>query len=59
MKAFAEFYVLEYIKHFKRSLFMDNKAPLLSSEIAGLWNAYQSDSSVICLFRHFLNNIDD
>lgn len=36
MKAFAEFYVLEYIKHFERSLFMDNKAPLLSSKIASL-----------------------
>lgn len=35
------------------------KYPLVVSSIAGLWNTYTSDSASICMFKHFLNNVDD
>lgn len=35
------------------------KISLGVSEIAGLWNNYMNDSLSICMFKHFLNNIDD
>lgn len=33
--------------------------PLISSEIAGMWNAYMLDSMNICIIKHFINNVDD
>ena len=35
------------------------KSSLVASEIAALWNTYESDSLAICMFKHFLNNVDD
>lgn len=37
----------------------NSKIPLIASEIAGLWDTYMNDSSTICIFKHFLNNIED
>lgn len=33
--------------------------PLVSSEIAGLWDTYISDSLAICVFSYFLKNVED
>ena len=33
--------------------------PLLSSEIAGLWNSYMGDTMIVCILRYFLNRVDD
>lgn len=33
--------------------------PLVSSEIAGLWNTYMSDSLAIRVLSHFLKNVND
>lgn len=33
--------------------------PLVLSEIAALWNEYMSDSSAICTFKYFMNNVQD
>ena len=33
--------------------------PLLSSEIAGLWNSYTGDTMIVCLLKQFLNRVDD
>jgi len=35
------------------------KLPLVSSEIAGLWNSYISDTMIVCVLKHFLNNVED
>jgi spore coat protein CotF len=35
------------------------KIPLISSEITGLWNSYMSDTMIVCVLKHFLNNVDD
>ncbi|MDG5789365.1 DUF3231 family protein [Evansella sp. AB-P1] len=32
---------------------------LTSAEIAALWSMYMADSGSICLFKHFLQNVDD
>ncbi|MDP4093478.1 MAG: DUF3231 family protein [Bacillota bacterium] len=37
----------------------NTKVPLVLSEITSLWNEYMNDSSAICLFKYFLNDIDD
>jgi len=36
-----------------------SKIPLLSTEIAGLWNSYMSDTMVISVFKYFLNRVED
>jgi len=33
--------------------------PLISSEIAGLWNSYMSDSMILCVLKYFLNHVND
>ena len=33
------------------------KIPLVSSEIAGLWNSYMSDTMIQCVLRYFLNRV--
>ena len=35
------------------------KIPLISSEIAGLWNAYMSESLTVRVLSYFLNRIED
>lgn len=35
------------------------KIPLISSEITGLWSSYMSDTMIVCILKHFLNNVDD
>lgn len=35
------------------------KIPLISSEIAGLWNCFMSDSMVVCVLKYFLNRVED
>jgi len=35
------------------------KIPLISSEIAGLWNSYMSDTMIVCVLKYYLNNVDD
>lgn len=40
-------------------MFDSVKKPLNISSIAGLWNTYMNDSTAICLFKNFLNNVDD
>jgi hypothetical protein len=35
------------------------KIPLVSSEIAGLWNSYMSDTMIVTVLKHFLNNVED
>jgi hypothetical protein len=35
------------------------KLPLVSSEIAGLWNSYISDTMIVCELKYFLNNVED
>lgn len=35
------------------------KIPLISSEIAGLWNAYMSESLTVKVLSYFLNRVDD
>ena len=32
--------------------------PLISSEIAGLWNAYMSDSLIIRVLSYYLNRVE-
>lgn len=36
-----------------------NKIPLVSSEIAGVWNSYMYDSMAKCMLKHFLNTVED
>lgn len=36
-----------------------NEIKLVSSEIATLWTTYVSDSMAVCVFRHFLANVED
>ena len=33
--------------------------PLISTEITGLWNSYMSDTLIVCMVKHFLNNVED
>ncbi|MGH4118772.1 DUF3231 family protein [Clostridium sp.] len=33
--------------------------PLISTEITGLWNSYMSDTLIVCMTKHFLNNVED
>lgn len=33
--------------------------PLISSEIAGLWNSYMSDSMITCVLKYFLNQVEN
>lgn len=33
--------------------------PLVSSEIAGLWNSYMSDTMIVCVLKYYLNNVED
>jgi len=35
------------------------KIPLISSEIAGLWNSYMSDTMIVCVIKNFLSNVED
>jgi len=35
------------------------KIPLVSSEIAGLWNSYMGDSLAICVLKFFVNRVED
>jgi len=35
------------------------KIPLVSSEIAGLWNSYMVDSLAVCVLKFFVNRVDD
>jgi len=35
------------------------RLPLVSSEIAGLWNSYMSDTMIVCILKYFLNNVED
>lgn len=35
------------------------KIPLVSSEITGLFNSYMSDTMLICILKHFINNTED
>lgn len=35
------------------------KIPLVSSEIAGLWNSYMSDTMISCMLKYFLNGVKD
>jgi len=35
------------------------KLPLVSSEIAGLWNAYISDTMIVCILNYFLISVED
>lgn len=36
-----------------------NNIYLVASEVAGLWNSYTSDSLIVCMLRHFSNNVED
>jgi hypothetical protein len=36
-----------------------NKIPMISSEIAGLWQSYIGDTVTSCLVKHFLNTVQD
>ena len=36
-----------------------SKIPLLSTEIAGLWNSYMSDTMIVTVLKHFLNIVED
>ena len=36
-----------------------SKIPLISSEIAGLWNSYMSDTMIVCVLKYFLNNVEE
>lgn len=35
------------------------KIPLISSEIAGLWNAYMSENLIVRVLSYFLNRVED
>ena len=35
------------------------KIPLVSSEIAGLWNSYMSDTMIVTALKYYLNNVED
>ena len=35
------------------------KIPLVSSEIAGLWNSYMGDSLAVCVLKFFVNRVED
>lgn len=35
------------------------KIPLVSSEIAGLWNSYMADSMAVCVLKFFVNRVED
>ena len=32
--------------------------PLISTEITGLWNCYMNDTMIVCMIKHFLNNVE-
>ena len=34
------------------------KIPLVSSEIAGLWNSYMSDTLTVCVLKYYLNRVE-
>jgi hypothetical protein len=34
------------------------KIPLASSEIAGLWNSYMSDTLIVCVLKHYLTHVN-
>ena len=36
-----------------------SKIPLVSSEIAGLWNSYMGDSMIVTVLKSFLNHVKD
>lgn len=44
-------------KDFKIAISHDTR--LTSSEIASLWATYIDYSLVTCVFKHFLNNVED
>ena len=35
------------------------KIPLISSEIAGLWNSYMSDTMIVCVLKYYLSQVED
>ncbi len=35
-----------------------SKLPLVSSEIAGLWNSYISDTMIVSVIKYYLNNVE-
>jgi len=35
------------------------KIPLISYEIAGLWNAYMSESLIVRVLSYFINRVED
>jgi len=35
------------------------KIPLISSEIAGLWNSYMSDTMIVCVIKYYLSQVED
>ncbi len=37
----------------------NTKIPLISSEIAGLWNSYMGDTMIVCVLKYFLNRVED
>jgi spore coat protein CotF len=37
----------------------EHQTRLTSSEIAALWSAYQSNTMSVCVFKYFLNHVDD
>jgi len=45
---------------YKGGYFMNNikQIPLISSEIAGLWTSYMTDTMLKCMLSYFLNQVD-
>jgi hypothetical protein len=37
----------------------EHQTRLTSSEIAALWSSYQNNSLAICVFKYFLEHVDD
>ena len=35
------------------------KIPLISSEIAGLWNSYVSDTMIVCVLKYYLSQVEE
>jgi hypothetical protein len=40
-------------------MYNNSKMPLISSEISGIWSSYISDTMIVCVLKHFLNNVED
>lgn len=36
-----------------------NNIPLVSSEIAGIWNSYMGETLFSCILKHYVNRVDD